>query len=504
MTLNILTSSLRAFVIASALLSAFSSCAKAETPNGSSTADNGYIVVTEYGISNDGSEIGKELNRLVKDAYGSTLYFPAGTYKLTEPIKTPYDYAKNVNLVFDKNAHITSDKPLEALLMIGFTEMKTKDAGLRQFSYVEGGHFDATNTKRGIWVNGLKQLVTLRELSVYYCKGRHIEISCSSDFKGTGSSDTKLDNVSVQGLSSNDDNYGIYIGQRCGDCKISDTFVYGTRCGLYTEGAGHIINNFHILTWRVGDGQTGDFAETVGVKIARQGFYQFSQVYFDTTNRDFVIDGDIDVNLVIDKCISHSYIENFGRSFISWGTGSGKLEAKITNCIFNLDYKPSRFKIFDIPEDLILKDYDSKITFHDNIVRSGVKLNPYDLSLMMKFDGRNAEYAFSSPLPIPASGLVVGAVAPSASSNSLRVVHGDGGCTDLVIGTDGTVKKNESSAGASCSVSVIGKDGWSVLVLKPTGGAKTLLPEVIDLVGNSTFLSTPSKDKLFTLSDYGL
>ena len=137
MTLNILTSSLRAFVVASALLSAFSSCAKAETPNGSSTADNGYIVVTEYGISNDGSEIGKELNRLVKDAYGSTLYFPAGTYKLTEPIKTPYDYAKNVNLVFDKNAHITSDKPLEALLMIGFTEMKTKDAGLRQFSYVE-------------------------------------------------------------------------------------------------------------------------------------------------------------------------------------------------------------------------------------------------------------------------------------------------------------------------------------------------------------------------------
>lgn len=48
MTLNILTSSLRAFVVASALLSAFSSCAKAETPNGSSTADNGYIVVTEY------------------------------------------------------------------------------------------------------------------------------------------------------------------------------------------------------------------------------------------------------------------------------------------------------------------------------------------------------------------------------------------------------------------------------------------------------------------------
>lgn len=503
MTLNIQTSFLRVSAVVLTLLSAFSSCAKADVSNGQSPADNGYIVVTEYGISNDGSEIGKELNRLVKDAYGSTLYFPAGTYNLTEPIKTPYDYAKNVNLVFDKNAHITSSKPLEALLMIGFTEMKTKDAGLRQFSYIDGGHFDATNTKRGIWVNGLKQLVTLRELSVYYCKGRHIEISCSDDFKGTGSSDTKLDNISIQGLSSNDDNYGIYIGQRCGDCKISDTFVYGTRCGLYTEGAGHIINNFHILTWRVGDGQTGDFAETVGVKIARQGFYQFSQVYFDTTNRDFVIEGDIDVNLIIDKCISHSYIENFGRSFISWGNGSGKLESKVSNCIFNLDYKPAGFKIFDIPEELILNDYESKITFRDNIVRSGVKLDPYDLSLMMKFYGRNAEYAFTTPQVIPAGGVVIGCVAPSASSNSLRIMHGEDGFTDLVIGTDGTLKKNETSSGSPYSVSALKKGKWTVLVLKGSATA-AVNPEIIDLVGNSTFLSTPSKDKLFKLSDYGL
>ena len=91
-----------------------------------------YIVVTDYGIKNDGTEIGSELNLLVKDAYGSTLYFPSGTYNLTEPIRTPYDYKKNVNLVFDKNAHITTSKPLDALLMVGFTEISSSvDVGLR-------------------------------------------------------------------------------------------------------------------------------------------------------------------------------------------------------------------------------------------------------------------------------------------------------------------------------------------------------------------------------------
>ena len=46
---------------------------------------------------------------LVKDSYGKTLYFPAGTYNLSEPIVLPFDYTKNVNIVFDKNALIKSD-----------------------------------------------------------------------------------------------------------------------------------------------------------------------------------------------------------------------------------------------------------------------------------------------------------------------------------------------------------------------------------------------------------
>ena len=55
MTLNIQTSFLRVSAAVLTLLSAFSSCAKADVSNGQSPADNGYIVVTEYGISNDGT-----------------------------------------------------------------------------------------------------------------------------------------------------------------------------------------------------------------------------------------------------------------------------------------------------------------------------------------------------------------------------------------------------------------------------------------------------------------
>ena len=78
---------------------------------------NDIISVIRFGIKNDGSVIGAELNRLVKDSYGKTLYFPAGTYNLSEPIVLPFDYTKNVNIVFDKNALIKSDFRLDALLL---------------------------------------------------------------------------------------------------------------------------------------------------------------------------------------------------------------------------------------------------------------------------------------------------------------------------------------------------------------------------------------------------
>ena len=41
------------------------------------------VSVIQHGIRNDGTEIGTELNDLVKNSYRKTLYFPAGTYNLT-------------------------------------------------------------------------------------------------------------------------------------------------------------------------------------------------------------------------------------------------------------------------------------------------------------------------------------------------------------------------------------------------------------------------------------
>lgn len=100
---------------------------------GKDNIEKDIISVIQFGIKNDGSVIGTELNDLVRDSYGKTLFFPAGTYNLSEPIILPFDYTKNVNIVFDKNALIKSDIRLEALLKIGYSEMSTPDVTHRRF-----------------------------------------------------------------------------------------------------------------------------------------------------------------------------------------------------------------------------------------------------------------------------------------------------------------------------------------------------------------------------------
>ncbi|MDD4115850.1 MAG: hypothetical protein PHG27_09720, partial [Massilibacteroides sp.] len=143
--------------------------------------ESDIISVTKFKVKNDGSVIGAELNDLVKQSYGKTLYFQAGTYNLSEPIVLPFDYTKNVNIVFDKNARIKTDLPLEALLKIGYSEMSTPDVTHRRFSYIEGGMFDCSNVDNGIMVNGLKQLVSLRAISLFKGRKIHIRIQVTDD-----------------------------------------------------------------------------------------------------------------------------------------------------------------------------------------------------------------------------------------------------------------------------------------------------------------------------------
>ena len=473
------------------------------------------VSVIRHGVRNDGSVIGAELNELVVKNYGKTLYFPAGTYNLSEPIVLPYDYTKNVNIVFDKNALIKTDLPLEALLKIGYSEMSTPDVTHRRFSYIEGGMFDCYNVENGIMVNGLKQLVSLKSISLFKGRNTHIRISVTDDFRGTGSSDTKIDNVTIQGISSNEEVYGIYIDAACCDCKISNTFIYSTKYGLVTKSAGHILNNLHILSMHTTGGLdlgVNGFRSTEGIRVEADGFFIFNEVYYDTVNRGIVVVADKNPTLILDKNIFYSYLPNFGTSFLYRDHGTTTpFQVKMSECI--IEVAKQGYRIFDVSPEAIRKDVEGDFSFMNCAVRNAHLLSPFDFSLMQRMRGERGEVLFVPEKEMLGSQEegsqwhVLGAVLASPYRNLLKLDFAKDCMLELDLLFAGfkpeiSSRMLKGTDKAALQIGYVVKGEYCILLFRACQGA--LSPVVCDVMGRNYFLSTPSKDRCYGLEDYGI
>ena len=474
------------------------------------------VSVIKHGIRNDGAVIGPELNELVTRSYGKTLYFPAGIYNLSEPVVLPYDYTKNVNILFDKNALIKTDLPMEALLKVGYSEMTTPDVTHRRFSYIEGGMFDCSNVDNGIMVNGLKQLVSLKYISLFKGRNTHIRISVTDDFRGTGSSDTKIDNVTIQGISSNEEVYGIYIDQACCDCKISNTFIYSTKYGLVTKSAGHILNNLHILSMHTTGGLDlglKGFRSTEGIRVEADGFFIFNEVYYDTVDRGIVVAADRNPTLVLDKNIFYSYLPDFGTSFLYRDhKAATPFQAKMSNCI--IEVAKQGYKIFDVSPEAIKNDVEGNFSFVNCAMRNSHLLSPFDFSLMQRIREKRCD-ALSAPEQA-AGGLqavdslqwyVLGAVFASPYRNLLKLDLAKDGVAELDLlfaGGEPEIHSRmlKSPDRTSFQLGYVVKDEYCILLLRTPRGK--VYPAICDVLGNSCFLATPSKDRYYKPEDYGV
>lgn len=494
--------SYRTFVFLLAFLSAVMSQAMA--------AEGDVINVVKHGVRNDSLPIGTELNQLVKQSYGKTLYFPAGTYTLTEPIVLPMDYAKNVNLLLDKNATIRSAGHLDALLKVGFSERTYKSREGRLSSYVEGGQWDCRDADNGIYVNAMKQMVQLRDLTLFDGDKCHIRVQ-AYEGEAPGSSDTKIDNVTIQGRSSDSDSYGIYFGAKTNDNKVTNCFIYGTRCAIYSECSGQLINNVHILScYRPGGyvAPRGErFNKTVGIYLKSSGFNHFNQIYFDTVDRGIVVASGHTPSLVLEKCIWYSYLPDFGRYFLQKENpnDSAVFEVRLTDCLFEVCRDD--FKVFDVNPFIVKNNNGAHFSAVNTIYRNVGRLSPLCPSLSQRIRGVSYDAIARSPRRYESTWYVLGGLAPGYGRQQLRLTFDDNTAYDVLLNSDAGVPTVEAKALKKSKLKIDFKlsshEGYGVLLFRPSV-AGVLYPEVRDVSGQGRYMVPPSCDRRYRPADYGL
>lgn len=474
------------------------------------TTENDVINVVKHGVRNDSLPIGTELNDLVKQAYGKTLYFPAGTYTLTEPIVLPMDYAKNVNLLLDKSTTIRCDNHLDALLKVGVSERTYKSRSGRLSSYVEGGQWDCLNADNGIYVNAMKQMVQLRDLTLFDGDKCHIRVE-AYEGEAPGSSDTKIDNVTIQGRSSDSDSYGIYFGSKTNDNKVTNCFIYGTRCAIYSECSGQLINNVHILScYRPGGyvAPKGErFNQTVGIYLKSSGFNHFNQIYFDTVDRGIVIASGHTPSLVLEKCIWYSYLPDFGRYFLQKENpnDSAVFDVRLTDCLFEVGR--DHFKVFDVNPFLVKNNNGAHFSAAGTIYRVARRLSPFCPSLSQHIRGVAYDAAIRSPRRYKNEWYVLGALAPGYGRQQLRLSFDDNTAYDVLLTCDAKTSGVEAKALKKSKLKIdfklVSHEGYGVLLFRPSV-ARTLYPEVRDVSGQGRYMVPPSCDHQYRPADYAI
>lgn len=118
-------------------------------------ADVGYVVVTECINVDSQKDMSDDIQKLIDDNPGRTIYFPDGLYNIAKPLTTSADPAKAVSLKLSNFAQIKADSKWtkgEPLLKLGATDAKEGITNADNRYSVEGGVFDCSGLADGIWV----------------------------------------------------------------------------------------------------------------------------------------------------------------------------------------------------------------------------------------------------------------------------------------------------------------------------------------------------------------
>ena len=261
-----------------------------------------------------------------------TLYFPSGTYLITQPLSIGTTNSEQVDFKLESEATIKTNTSIDSLLEIGKYEGEWQRNTNGAIVTIDGGVWDATNTQHAIYLTSNRKNTMLRNMEINNVSTCGIYIA-----KGTNtseSSDTNIDNVNINGTGSGGESTGMEL--RGYDNKIRNVRINYCKIGVY-DLSGNIFQNVHVLgVWTPGTLDKTNYEKTIGFKIEGGGISQFNQCYSDTMGTAFEFNSDMKVYL--NDCISYHYIGN-----LTYETVLFKYKAPYANLrlhVTNFDYTP--------------------------------------------------------------------------------------------------------------------------------------------------------------------
>lgn len=275
----------------------------------------------QYGAIADGvSNCSPAIKELITNNAGGTIYFPAGTYAIMEPIVTDSHVDNNVNMIFDPSAKIVPLKAMDYLLDYGGTVTNTQILKTRKV-FICGATFDASDTK----LNKAAVRIGSYVCNAVFCNCRILTKETDGLIVGETShvvpTDAYIKDVLIRNSTSDNTNNGLVLNGT--DNNIENARVYCYNTNILCNAPTQFFNKIHTLANDNGNDQVSMYLKS-GVQAVLSTYYADSEETFIKTEDNCFI--------IASNCYYYSYRDNLTTMFNVGSGTSIKLSGLYVRC----------------------------------------------------------------------------------------------------------------------------------------------------------------------------
>ncbi len=308
------------------------------TPKQSVSQDSrGWIVVTDYIKESDKGDVSAVIQRLIDENPNATIFFPDGEYIIENPICTPADPTKSVDLQLSNFAVIRAGEGWsheEAMIRLGAKDPANDIFTAGSVYSFTGGIVDGSSLASGIAIEGGRETV-IKDVSI---KGTVIGIHILRG-ANNASSDADIMNVNIVGRGG-DDSVGVKLEGY--DNTLTNMRIANVHYGVELRSGGNMLRNIHPLyiLGRSNYNQSRGFYDACG-----GNFYDYC--YSDQYRVGFYLDGDL-AN-VYESCFCFWYNGEAGGETAVYA--NGKFNSLITSLRVGFHHDSESNQIMSVAQD---------------------------------------------------------------------------------------------------------------------------------------------------------
>ena len=249
---------------------------KNDMANGAIDAsDLGYVVLTDHVQANAGTDVSADIQKVIDENPGKTIYIPDGEYILASPILTSADPAKAVSLNLSNFATFKAASGWaheEAMIRIGAKDTDAADDGAGAKYFFNSGIIDGSNVANGIAVESGRNFAIRNSSIKHTFIGIHVKENASN---------TDIDLVHVV-CNNKKDSIGVLLE---GDSNtVTDMRIASMQTGIMLKSENNFLRNLHPLYIY---GGTMTYADSVAFYDQSAGTNFYDYCYSDEMSTGF-------------------------------------------------------------------------------------------------------------------------------------------------------------------------------------------------------------------------